>query len=146
MKRLGLFLSGCLLLAGCAHENADYAGGPVTTGAYPYAGLTDCSGFVYGYDPYDPYLYSSGFGGLCGGYGYRYYGYPYSSNYYGQARQRQRVTTVKRSSHPRAVAPRSSPGSAAESSFSSSASSSARAPIAPASSSPPATHAVSARR
>lgn len=144
MKRLILLVCGCLLLAGCAHESGEYAGGgALGAGVYPYGGLDECTGYVYGYDPYDPYLYSSGYGGPCRAYDYRYYGYPYS---YTQANQRQEITRVPRSNHTRVVGPRSAGGSPPQSSSSSNLSSSVRASVVPSSSPPPATHTVSARR
>ncbi len=143
MKRLVLLLCGCLLLAGCAHEKDMYDGGALGAVAYPYGGLSECTGYAYAYDPYDPYLYSSGFGGPCRAYDYRYYSYPYS---YSQANQRQQITKVTRSNHTRVVGPRSAGSSPSPSSSSSSISSSIRATVVQSSSSPPATHTVPARR
>src|SRR5512146_236476 len=113
MKRIAPLLAVTFLLTGCAHETGAFGGGGYAEmGAYPYAGLTECLGSVYGYDPYNPYLYDANESlGPCGGYGYRYYGYPYTYNHAPQAQQRQRIAALKRSNHPRVVAPRAADGS-----------------------------------
>ena len=99
-----------ILLAGCAHTGdtvADSAG----YGA-PYGGLSDCAGYVYGYDPYNPaILYPAqdyGFDGPCS-YPTRYYNYPYTYNSAPSIQERQRVAAIHRSGSPRVVGPRPEP-------------------------------------
>ena len=153
MKRAAGLLAILVLsstLAGCAHQ-AGSAAESAGFGA-PYGGLSECSGYVYGYDPYNPSItypvYDYDSGGPCN-YSTRYYNYPYTYSSPPSVEQRQRVAAVHRSGSPRVVGPRGEPSMPSwpypTSSGPSADSSASRASVAPATSSHPAPQTVAPR-